>query len=172
MISPYLTGPQAHIWVRARRQQSYIRCLASRVSEILKPHPATPSEIMVLKCVLSSFFISSVLVSVLCAKIFVFHTFILFIYFCYLCILILKKKLYEHRSDPLIVCFWCIIRTELCKFSGAKIYPGKGIRFIRSDSQVIRLFHFLYLEFNYVNIFCFKFYYIISFFHWLVVRFD
>ncbi|CAL5343962.1 unnamed protein product [Camellia sinensis] len=27
-------------------------------------------------------------------------------------------------------------RTELCRFSGAKIYPGKGIRFIRSDSQV------------------------------------
>ncbi|KAH9726410.1 60S ribosomal protein L24-1 [Citrus sinensis] len=27
-------------------------------------------------------------------------------------------------------------KTELCKFSGAKIYPGKGIRFIRSDSQV------------------------------------
>ncbi|KAH9782390.1 TRASH domain-containing protein [Citrus sinensis] len=65
------TGP----YLSARRQQSYIRCLASRVSEILKPHPATPSETMVLK-------------------------------------------------------------TELCKFSGAKIYPGKGIRFIRSDSQV------------------------------------
>lgn len=46
--------------------------------------------------------------------------------------------------------FWCIIpfyvyiyllwisiiRTELCRFSGAKIYPGRGIRFIRSDSQV------------------------------------
>lgn len=28
-------------------------------------------------------------------------------------------------------------RTELCRFSGAKIYPGKGIRFVRSDSQVI-----------------------------------
>ncbi|KAG1338220.1 zinc finger protein VAR3, chloroplastic [Cocos nucifera] len=27
-------------------------------------------------------------------------------------------------------------RTELCRFSGAKIYPGKGIRFVRSDSQV------------------------------------
>ena len=27
-------------------------------------------------------------------------------------------------------------RTELCRFSGAKIYPGRGIRFIRSDSQV------------------------------------
>uniref|UniRef100_A0A0D9V734 RanBP2-type domain-containing protein n=1 Tax=Leersia perrieri TaxID=77586 RepID=A0A0D9V734_9ORYZ len=27
-------------------------------------------------------------------------------------------------------------RTELCRFSGQKIYPGKGIRFIRSDSQV------------------------------------
>lgn len=27
-------------------------------------------------------------------------------------------------------------RTELCRFSGQKIYPGRGIRFIRSDSQV------------------------------------
>ncbi|KVI10152.1 Ribosomal protein L24e, conserved site-containing protein [Cynara cardunculus var. scolymus] len=26
--------------------------------------------------------------------------------------------------------------TELCRFSGQKIYPGRGIRFIRSDSQV------------------------------------
>lgn len=41
------------------------------------------------------------------------------------------------------VCFFKLIdvekicfRTELCRFSGAKIYPGKGIRFIRSDSQV------------------------------------
>ncbi|OEL32649.1 hypothetical protein BAE44_0006332, partial [Dichanthelium oligosanthes] len=30
-------------------------------------------------------------------------------------------------------------RTELCHFSGAKIYPGKGIRFICADSQVISL---------------------------------
>jgi len=30
----------------------------------------------------------------------------------------------------------CCIRTELCRFSGAKIYPGKGIRFVRGDSQV------------------------------------
>ncbi|XP_022845379.1 60S ribosomal protein L24-like, partial [Olea europaea var. sylvestris] len=29
-----------------------------------------------------------------------------------------------------------VTRTELCRFSGAKIYPGKVIRFIRSDSQV------------------------------------
>ncbi|KAM7256673.1 hypothetical protein ACFE04_012414 [Oxalis oulophora] len=28
------------------------------------------------------------------------------------------------------------VKTELCRFSGAKIYPGRGIRFIRSDSQV------------------------------------
>ncbi|KAJ0753223.1 putative ribosomal protein L24e [Helianthus annuus] len=27
-------------------------------------------------------------------------------------------------------------RIELCRFSGQKIYPGKGVRFIRSDSQV------------------------------------
>ncbi|KAJ0667676.1 putative ribosomal protein L24e/L24 superfamily [Helianthus annuus] len=27
-------------------------------------------------------------------------------------------------------------RTELCRFSGQKIYPGRGIRFIISDSQV------------------------------------
>ncbi|KAG9146282.1 hypothetical protein Leryth_007972 [Lithospermum erythrorhizon] len=30
----------------------------------------------------------------------------------------------------------CCFRTELCRFSGGKIYPGRGIRFIRSDSQV------------------------------------
>ncbi|MFQ6661949.1 hypothetical protein Gotur_029937 [Gossypium turneri] len=29
-----------------------------------------------------------------------------------------------------------VLRTELCRFSGGKIYPGKGIRFIRSGSQV------------------------------------
>jgi len=32
-------------------------------------------------------------------------------------------------------------RTELCRFSGAKIYPGKGIRFVRSDSQVSSLLY-------------------------------
>ncbi|GAQ79826.1 60S ribosomal protein L24 [Klebsormidium nitens] len=42
-----------------------------------------------------------------------------------------------------------VLKTEVCRFSGAKIYPGRGIRFIRSDSQVFlfrdskckRLFH-------------------------------
>ncbi|CAH9071734.1 unnamed protein product [Cuscuta epithymum] len=29
-----------------------------------------------------------------------------------------------------------VLKTELCRFSGAKIYPGKGIRFVRADSQV------------------------------------
>ncbi|CAN0841434.1 60S ribosomal protein L24 [Linum grandiflorum] len=29
-----------------------------------------------------------------------------------------------------------VLKTELCRFSGQKIYPGRGIRFIRSDSQV------------------------------------
>ncbi|XP_028088636.1 60S ribosomal protein L24 isoform X1 [Camellia sinensis] len=29
-----------------------------------------------------------------------------------------------------------VLKTELCRFSGAKRYPGKGIRFIHSDSQV------------------------------------
>ncbi|KAF7068630.1 hypothetical protein CFC21_074366 [Triticum aestivum] len=29
-----------------------------------------------------------------------------------------------------------VLKTELCRLSGAKIYPGKGIRFIRSDCQV------------------------------------
>ncbi|KAJ0788648.1 putative ribosomal protein L24e [Helianthus annuus] len=28
-----------------------------------------------------------------------------------------------------------VLKIELCRFSGQKIYPGKGIRFIRSDSQ-------------------------------------
>ncbi|XP_022983123.1 60S ribosomal protein L24-like isoform X1 [Cucurbita maxima] len=31
--------------------------------------------------------------------------------------------------------YW-LFRTELCRFSGSKIYPGRGIRFIRADSQV------------------------------------
>ncbi|GJS27244.1 gypsy type transposase [Tanacetum coccineum] len=31
---------------------------------------------------------------------------------------------------------WVDLWTELCRFSGQKIYPGRGIRFIRSDSQV------------------------------------
>ncbi|URE41395.1 60S ribosomal protein [Musa troglodytarum] len=30
-----------------------------------------------------------------------------------------------------------VLKTELCRFSGSKIYPGKGIRFVRSDSQDI-----------------------------------
>ncbi|CAL1373096.1 unnamed protein product [Linum trigynum] len=29
-----------------------------------------------------------------------------------------------------------VLKTELCRFSGQKIYPGRGIRFIRADSQV------------------------------------
>ncbi|KMS99081.1 hypothetical protein BVRB_3g066800 [Beta vulgaris subsp. vulgaris] len=29
-----------------------------------------------------------------------------------------------------------VLKTELCRFSGAKIYPGRGIRFVRGDSQV------------------------------------
>ncbi|XP_024369752.1 large ribosomal subunit protein eL24 [Physcomitrium patens] len=29
-----------------------------------------------------------------------------------------------------------VLKTEVCRFSGRKIYPGRGIRFIRSDSQV------------------------------------
>ncbi|KAI3851293.1 hypothetical protein MKX03_028813 [Papaver bracteatum] len=29
-----------------------------------------------------------------------------------------------------------VLKTELCRFRGAKIYPCRGIRFIRSDSQV------------------------------------
>ncbi|CAK9165557.1 unnamed protein product [Ilex paraguariensis] len=28
-----------------------------------------------------------------------------------------------------------VLKTELCRFSGAKIYPGRGIRFVRADSQ-------------------------------------
>lgn len=38
------------------------------------------------------------------------------------------------------------IRTELCRFSGAKIYPGRGIRFVRADSQV---FLITYNEFRF-----------------------
>ena len=35
--------------------------------------------------------------------------------------------------------FNIVYRTELCRFSGQKIYPGRGIRFIRSDSQVFNV---------------------------------
>jgi large subunit ribosomal protein L24e len=34
-----------------------------------------------------------------------------------------------------------VLKTEICRFSGSKIYPGRGIRFIRSDSQVFLYFH-------------------------------
>ncbi|KAG9458548.1 hypothetical protein H6P81_003056 [Aristolochia fimbriata] len=37
-----------------------------------------------------------------------------------------------YRCNFLIM----VLKTELCRFSGAKIYPGKGIRFVRADSQV------------------------------------
>ncbi|KAM0063446.1 putative ribosomal protein L24e [Helianthus debilis subsp. tardiflorus] len=36
----------------------------------------------------------------------------------------------------LVLILLVVDRTELCRFSGQKIYPGRGIRFIRSDSQV------------------------------------
>ncbi|CAD5172392.1 unnamed protein product [Musa acuminata subsp. malaccensis] len=37
-------------------------------------------------------------------------------------------------------CYYHIYNlTELCRFSGAKIYPGNGIRFVRSDSPVFLL---------------------------------
>ncbi|KAJ6832378.1 60S ribosomal protein L24 [Iris pallida] len=29
-----------------------------------------------------------------------------------------------------------VLKTKLCRFCGAKIYRGKGIRFVRADSQV------------------------------------
>ncbi|OIW21382.1 hypothetical protein TanjilG_02527 [Lupinus angustifolius] len=32
-----------------------------------------------------------------------------------------------------------VLKTELCRFSGAKIYPGRGIRFIRGDSQMLNI---------------------------------
>ncbi|XP_011081017.2 60S ribosomal protein L24-like [Sesamum indicum] len=44
-----------------------------------------------------------------------------------------EKKKEAATSDRFTT---MVLKTELCRFSGAKIYPGKGIRFIRSDSQV------------------------------------
>jgi hypothetical protein len=41
-----------------------------------------------------------------------------------------------YHDDLNRICFF-VCRTELCRFSGQKIYPGKGIRFIGADSQVI-----------------------------------
>ncbi|XP_022878963.1 60S ribosomal protein L24-2-like [Olea europaea var. sylvestris] len=45
----------------------------------------------------------------------------------------------SKRSAASSASMTMVLKTELCRFSGAKIYPGKGIKFIRSDSQV---FHF------------------------------
>ncbi|CAI0476412.1 unnamed protein product [Linum tenue] len=39
----------------------------------------------------------------------------------------------KRRRQHLIA---MVLKTELCRFSGQKIYPGRGIRFIRADSQV------------------------------------
>ncbi|CAN4118868.1 unnamed protein product [Withania somnifera] len=47
----------------------------------------------------------------------------------------MSHKVTSFCSIPLI---W--ILTELCRFSGANIYLGRGIRFIRSDSQLVFLF--------------------------------
>ncbi|KAM7531251.1 hypothetical protein LguiB_034661 [Lonicera macranthoides] len=40
-----------------------------------------------------------------------------------------------HRHPPACLPAM-VLKTELCRFSGQKIYPGRGIRFVRSDSQV------------------------------------
>ena len=32
-------------------------------------------------------------------------------------------------------CYTRVSRTELCRFSGLKIYPGKGMTYVRADSQ-------------------------------------
>ncbi|KAF8413119.1 hypothetical protein HHK36_001095 [Tetracentron sinense] len=57
----------------------------------------------------------------------------------------IEMRQHEFRQDrkkrgELFLCFIPFLshfRTELCRFSGAKIYPGRGIRFVRSDSQDI-----------------------------------
>ncbi|MQL95396.1 hypothetical protein Taro_028064 [Colocasia esculenta] len=46
-----------------------------------------------------------------------------------------SRELLTEVTYMVYICFW-LTRTELCRFSGAKIYPGKGIRFVRADSQV------------------------------------
>ncbi|ERN19336.1 hypothetical protein AMTR_s00069p00095150 [Amborella trichopoda] len=45
------------------------------------------------------------------------------------------RRSFRDFDVHVTVLLWSF-RTELCRFSGAKIYPGRGIRFIRSDSQV------------------------------------
>lgn len=54
------------------------------------------------------------------------------------CIVVVVDFISSLYSLDIFICLllFLVIRTELCRFSGAKIYPGKGIRFIRSDSQV------------------------------------
>lgn len=49
-------------------------------------------------------------------------------------------------------------RTELCRFSGAKIYPGKGIRFIRADSQVSTLARWIHMCRTKANLFLINFF--------------
>ncbi|XP_022736700.1 60S ribosomal protein L24-like [Durio zibethinus] len=51
---------------------------------------------------------------------------------------VIGKILCEHRVKAINIVIGKIwhCRTELCRFSGSKVYPGKGIRFLRSDSQV------------------------------------
>ncbi|PRQ54456.1 putative ribosomal protein L24e [Rosa chinensis] len=65
-------------------------------------------------CPLSSNYFSSLLLLLI-------HFFFVFNYF----------SLIEPKQVAAMV-----LKTELCRFSGAEIYPGRGIRFIRSDSQV------------------------------------
>ncbi|KAJ6971247.1 60S ribosomal protein L24-like, partial [Populus alba x Populus x berolinensis] len=48
----------------------------------------------------------------------------------------LNPKLFTSLPKKSVAAAAMVLKTELCRFSGAKIYPGKGIRFIRSDSQV------------------------------------
>jgi hypothetical protein len=39
---------------------------------------------------------------------------------------------YGGRAAP---AFW-FCRTETCSFSGGKVYPGRGIRYVRTDCRV------------------------------------
>ncbi|XP_051137681.1 phytyl ester synthase 1, chloroplastic isoform X3 [Andrographis paniculata] len=51
------------------------------------------------------------------------------------CLLIRKEK--EQVWRPLQRFATMDLKTELCCFSGAKIYPGKGIKYIPADSQTL-----------------------------------
>ena len=67
---------------------------------------------------------------------------------CYILVSLAKTRMrfyrVQYRPAFLVlfaddcVCRSVFIRTEICRFSGARIYPGHGMLYIRTDSQNFR----------------------------------